>query len=332
MKRWLLGASLGAGVAVCSAGAVLVLLASLLVLHFPLGFYAGSVAAAFLWVGLWNAGVTRIEVKHRACLLWVGAREKGAELGEGLHWLCPGLLSLGDICDVREQTFVVPNVPIHTKDKIISQVSVSIQWLPREGELYYFGNVANPGAAFEAEVREVIRAYSVAKGGIDRLIEIDAAETLKVTIREYLQRRCAGNASKILIGAGGQVEYARDNDTHPWGMEIRSVAVTAFGLDDNVTRAAARTEVARAERAAADILRLGVLETVEALRKQGLDPVIALEEGNLLLLPDRASPPVRRWSVTGLDGTISSLINAALIALGKAPLPIDVTPDQTTAS
>ncbi|HEV2532827.1 SPFH domain-containing protein [Phenylobacterium sp.] len=304
---------------------------ALLFAHSLIGFGVGAVIAAFLWAGLWNAGVTRVPVKHRATVVWLGARQKGAELGEGLHWIFPGLMTVGDVYDMREQTLVVAEVPIHTRDKIISKVSVSIQWSPKPGQLYYLGDIADPGAAFEAEVREIIRAYSVGQQGIDRLIDMDVAETLKVTIREYLQRRCAGKASKVKFNTNGEVEYPLDNDTQPWGMDIRSVAVTSFGLDQTVTTSAARTEVARAERAAADILRLGVLETVAALRQQGLDPVIALEEGNLLLLPDRASPPVRRWSVTGLDGTIGSLVNGVLTAMGKGPLPLNVTPGPAKA-
>ena len=281
----------------------------------PIGLLGGVVVAIFVW----NQGVVAIPVRHRGLCIVLGARQPGAEneLGEGLHWVLPGITTV-EPYEMVERSALLPDVTIETKDKNTIRAAINIQWAVKEGQLFAFSNVEDIQAAFDAEARAVARAFGVSRETIGDFIDTHAAETLKQAVYRHLRRRASGELNVVRIAADGTVSFeSSDGETaRPWGLDVISVSVPSFILPERVSAVAADPERAQIRRKAAQTIQEGIVEVTQSLRDTGVDPHVAVNVGQTAMNPDTPLPD-KTTVIAGLQEGMAAL-GAGIAAISGA--------------
>lgn len=293
---------------------------------------AAGVGIALSPVGViwtYNQGIINIPSKHRALLKWFGERQKGAEyeLHEGDHWIWKWFGAMGyEEYNMQEKTDSVDKIPIETADGTRIPTDLSIQWRPRAGMLYYYGDIADIVKAFSNEVRDGVRAFGVSRTDLEHLTNSRFAEALKELLPKYLQLRADGVAAKMAFTEtdDGVLSVSlspidSDHPVPPWGIDVSSVVVTDFELPSNYTEAASEIAEAKKRRSAVDNLS-GTFERVLAsFLAKGVDTNVAMAAAHTIVTPDRETS-LKVHAFAGLDHVAETVTNAVLVGLGRQPV------------
>lgn len=296
-----------------------------------IGIALSPVAA--IWV--YNQGLVNIAPTNRGILKWFGTRQPGAdyELPEGDHWIWKWFHAMDvEIYSVLERTDAVPKIPIETGDGTKVPTDLSIQWRPRPGSLFDFGNVDNIVQAFSNEIRDGVRAFGVSRNDLQHLTDSKFAEALKELVPKYLQLRADGVASKMefVETDQGQLKVLltpidAGRSVPPWGIDVLSAAVTDFELPSNYSDAASEIAEAAKRRAAVTNLK-GTYEAVlDSFLSKGVDPNVAMAGAHTLVTPDRTSA-LQVHAFAGLDRVAGIFADAVLVGLGRKPAPTEPAP------
>lgn len=298
---------------------------------FTLGLFVGASLATFFW----NKGVKRIKLKYRAVPVWRGKRQQGAglEMSEGLYWLFPWFFSF-DAFEMKEYTDSILNIPIETKDENTVPTDVTVQWAPRAGQLYYFGNVESMLASLQPEVKSIARAFGISREDIDHLIDSNLPETLRKVEMEALKKRADGEVCQIEVDEGGNPTFTKINDAPPWGIEIRSVSVPNFTIPPDITKAAEEKTEAQKRAEASEVENQAISKITDVLVSQrNINPTAAASMAMSMVMPPDRQPKVEthNFVIGGLDDVVRTVINGVLVGLGKEPLPgMTLTPPVTS--
>ena len=233
-----LSSSLSGGLLACVCPFAAIVIITITVLGFQLGLLVGFIAGAFGSVATWNSGAIRVQQFHAGVLTWLGARQLGEhnEIGEGVHWLFPGLVDVR-LYDMQTKTAMINGIDVGAGDKNVVSVDITIQWRPKRGELFYFGNFDS--TAFASEIRQIVRVFAAFRETMMDVFAFNSSEWLRVASIEYMKSRSGGKLSRISISSSGQPELIPMGSCEPWGIEIVSISIPRLDLPKVVTRASA---------------------------------------------------------------------------------------------
>jgi regulator of protease activity HflC (stomatin/prohibitin superfamily) len=270
-----MSSSLTGGILISATPFALILIVALTILGFQWGMIVGFVAGTAASIATWNAGAIRVPQFNAGVLTWLGARQLGefCEVGEGVHWLFPGLMGVR-LYDMRTKTDVIQNINVGSGDKNVVSVDLTIQWKPKRGQLFHFGNFENERIAFESEARQIVRVFAAFRQTMMDVFANTSSEWLRAASISYMRSRAQGKLSRISITETGEPHLTELSDIEPWGLEIVSISIPRLDLPKVVINAQA-VDDAFATFAKRGINKAAALNAALQLHAPGVPPPVS---------------------------------------------------------
>lgn len=343
MKKLFLGnTDLGMGILMGSIASLLGLLlvvgfAALIGYTLP-GAFIGAFTAPFIGVWVYNYGLIDIPLKHRAVPTWFGARDPHGEyeMAEGLHWIFKWFGMMGyDQFNMQDRPTLLHGIPIEVRNGNKVPTDITVNWKPRAGQLFHFGNMKDIVNTFMPEAQQVVRTFGISYVDLDDLVSSNPAEHLSQLVRDYLNQVSLGKAVRVSVTHAGKgenlnVAYTDVGIATPWGIEITGAPVSDFSLPDSISEAADEIDEAERRTTASRALVGGLADGMDPLIQKGVNPTAAMSATQSVMMPDRPQT-VKTVNLIGLDGIAHTIVSGLLSAFGKPPIPPTPTPEPTTS-
>ena len=296
-------------------------------LHSKIAFAVCLAAAAgiapYAGLQIYNRGLFSIAPLTRAILQWFGARQAGAEVGEGVGWALPYFINKPTlIYEMTQKLEPITAIEVILKS-ITFSMDVTVEWEPCPGRLYYLGLIPDIKLALKEELKGFARTFVGDQADLDGLVDSSIqTEFFREAFKQYLIKRSDGVLCQVVVHkpAGHnhvtKVELVPKGDAKPWGVTIINVPLTAFHLPVDFTAAATRIAVAKKDAEAGAIKDAAMRPIADHWIERHVDSTASMSQAYDLVDQHTANNiTTSNWS----SGAVSIVADAILTALGKQP-------------
>jgi hypothetical protein len=299
---------------------------------------AGIVLAPVVAVIIYNIGLFSVAVNHRAVPRWLGKRQPGPEFeideGDPL-WKIPYFMGTQPVSFLmQQQTLQDVVIEVVTKNLIRVPTTLTVEWQPVEGELYYLSEIHDIRKALQEELEEVARAFGGSRTTLMNLVDTDLGESIRSIAVNYLNKRAAGEINKIKIdddSPATEASYELTGSAPRWGIRIINVTVSGYDLPDDFEVSAKMVEEAKMRAQAAKITNDAMLDVADPWIERHVNPTAAMAMGADLANPNGARN-IQTSNIAGYEGIAKSIIDGILVLAGKKPEPTTPAPEVAAAA
>ena len=231
---------------------------------------------------------------------------------------------MSDPPDVYFMNLVIQIVEVSmiTNNQIEVKTTVTVNYWPQVGELYYYGNL-DVAKAVQADVKEAGRAFGSSRSCLQTLMDLDLGESVKEVMCTYLSKRANGEVTKLAITTDSNppdARYIQQGDPKArWGISIDSLEVERFRPPKIDEKAAQEIEAARSLATASKIKIDAHAEQIKTLtEKAGVNNALAVEIVSNTMNPN-GPKNIKTINILGLDAVLQSVSDIGQRFLDKIP-------------